>query len=312
MKTIHIFKVIVLFLFFGFFGERQLVLAQDSQSKLDTEILCKKIEDLTGTKGKFDEKEDVFKVSSPRTDVPVSVDGLRLEPFMGLTSWAGFAKDPKKGMMLMGDLVLFQDEVNPVMSVALDNGLEVTALHNHFFYDDPKVFFMHISGRGDVEELAYAVRKALDKVKEIRAKSSSPTRNFGGSPVFGKNSITSQLIENILGVKGEAKDGMFKVVIGRKTKMPCECEVGKNMGINTWAAFAGSDQQAIVDGDFAMLESEVQGVLKALREGGINIVAIHNHMTGESPRIIFLHYWGVGSTQELSQVLKNALETQKL
>ena len=119
-----------------------------------------RIEELTGSKGKYDEKEGVFKVSFPRTDVPVTIDGLHLHPFMGLTSWAGFAEDPKEGMMVMGDLVLFQDEVNPVMSVALDNGLEVTALHNHFFYDDPKALFMHIEGRGDPEKLASAVRKA--------------------------------------------------------------------------------------------------------------------------------------------------------
>ncbi len=270
-----------------------------------------RIEELTGAKGKYDEKEGVFKVSFPRTDVQVSVDGMKLDPFMGLTSWAGFAKDPKEGMMVMGDLVLFQDEVNPVMSVALDNGLEVTALHNHFFYDEPKVFFMHIAGRGDIEELAPAVRKALDKVKETRAKSSYPAHDFGGMPMFGKSSITPQPIENILGVKGEAKDGMFKVVIGRKTKMPCGCEVGKTMGVNTWAAFAGSDDKAIVDGDIAMFEQELRGVLRALRSSGINIVAIHNHMTTENPRVVFLHYWGVGSTIDLTKGLKAALDVQQ-
>lgn len=270
-----------------------------------------RIEELTGAKGKYDEKEGVFKVSFPRTDVAVSVDGLRLDPFMGLTSWAGFAKDPKEGMMVMGDLILFQDEVNPVMNVALYNGLEVTALHNHFFYDEPKVFFMHLAGRGDVEELAPAVRKALDKVKEIRAKSSSPAHDFGGAPMFGKNSITPKPIEDALGVKGEAKDGMFKVVLGRKTKMPCGCEVGKNMGVNTWAAFAGSDARAVVDGDIAMLEPELRGVLRALQSSGINIVAIHNHMTTENPRMIFLHYWGVGSTTDLAKGLKAALDVQQ-
>ncbi len=284
------------------------VSAQEIQTDKNT---YEKIESLTGAKGKWDEKENVFKVSFPRTDVPVSVDGMQLDPFMGLTSWAGFAKDPKESMMVMGDLVLFQDEVNPVMSVALESGLEVTALHNHFFFDDPKVFFMHIAGRGDVERLASAVRKALDKVKEIRTKSSSPVHDFGGLKIVGKNSITSSSIENILGIKGEAKEGMFKVVIGRKTKMSCGCEVGKNMGVNTWAVFAGSDEQAIVDGDFAVLESELQNVLKILRRAGINIVAIHHHMVGETPRIIFLHYWGRGSTKELAQALRKALDTQK-
>ncbi len=270
-----------------------------------------RIEEITGAKGKYDEKEGVFKVSFPRTDVQVTVDGMKLDPFMGLTSWAGFMKDPKEGMMVMGDLVLFQDEVNPVMSIALDNGLEVTALHNHFFYDEPKLFFMHISGRGNVEELAPAIRKALDKVKEIRSKCSYPARDFGGMPMSGKSSITPQTIESILGVKGEAKNGMFKVVIGRKTRMPCECEVGKNMGVNTWAAFAGTDANAIVDGDIAMFESELRSVLRALRSSGINIVAIHNHMTTENPKMIFLHYWGIGSTTDLAKGLKESLNVQQ-
>lgn len=271
-----------------------------------------RIEELTGTKGKYDEKEDVFKVSFPRTDVPITVDGLHMHPFMGLTSWAGFAKDPKEGMMVMGDLVLFQDEVNPVMSIALDNGLEVTALHNHFFYDDPKVFFMHIAGRGDAEVLASTVRKALDKVKEIRTTTPNPAHDFGNSPQFEKSSITPEPIESAWGLKGEAKEGMFKIVVGRKTKMPCKCEVGKSMGVNTWAVFAGSDEKAFVDGDIAMLESEVQPTLKSLRSSGINVVAIHHHMIGETPRIIFLHYWGIGSTVELAQSLKAALSIQDI
>ncbi len=269
-----------------------------------------KIEELTGLKGKYDEKEAVFKVSFPRTDVPISVDGRQMDPFMGLTSWAGFQSDPKGGLMVMGDLVLFQDEVNPVLSVLLDNGLEVTALHNHFFYDDPKVFFMHIGGKGEIEKLASAVRKALDKVKEIRSKTPQPAHGFGGAEITEKNSITPQTIEDILGAKGEAKAGMFKAVLARKTKMPCGCEVGKNMGVNTWAAFAGSDDKAFVDGDFAMLASEVQSVLKVLRSNNINIVAIHSHMNEETPRIIFLHYWGMGSTTNLAKSLKAALDTQ--
>jgi hypothetical protein len=228
---------------------------------------------------------------------------------MGLTSWAGFMQDPKEGLMVMGDLVLFQDEVNPVMSAALESGLEVTALHNHFFYDEPKVYFMHIGGNGAVETLAPAIQKALAKVKEIRAQSPVPPRSSGN--VYSKeNSITPETIESILGVEGEVKEGMLKIVFGRKTKMPCNCEIGKTMGNNTWAAFAGTDENAIVDGDFAALESELQGVLKALRKAGINIVAIHNHMTTETPRIIFLHYWGAGPAVNLAKGLKSALNTQ--
>jgi hypothetical protein len=196
------------------------------------------------------------------------------------------------------------------MSVALDNGLAVTALHNHFFYDEPKVYFMHISGAGDGGKLATAVRKVWDKIKDIRAANSKPAATFGSIALPPTNSISGGTIESVLGVKGQANNGMFKVVIGRTTKMPCGCEMGKDMGVNTWAAFAGADDNAVVDGDFAVLEGELQPVLKSLRHDGINIVAIHSHMTQENPRILFLHYWGRGKTDDLAKSLKAALATQ--
>src|SRR4051812_30332768 len=150
------------------------------------------IEAATGLKGTLNETEGVFKVSAPRTDVKVSVDGWQMPPFMGLTSWAGFQKDPKGGMMVMGDLVLFQDEVNPVMSVALENGLDVTALHNHFFYDEPKVYFMHISSEGDPEKIAQTIRMILDKIKEIRNTEPEPAKTFGPSHLSEKSLITAK------------------------------------------------------------------------------------------------------------------------
>src|SRR5262249_31301028 len=194
--------------------------------------------------------------------------------------------------MVMGDLTLMQDEVNPVMSAALDHGLQVTALHNHFFFDEPKVYFMHIGGEGDTETLTKGVRAALDTIKRIRANHPQPSKSFGGSPPPAKSSITPEPLERILGAKGETKDGMSKAVFGRSVKMPCGCEAGKEMGVNTWAAFAGSDDNAIVDGDFVVLADELQGALKSLRKSGINIVAIHHHMITDEPRTIFFHYWG--------------------
>lgn len=272
-----------------------------------------KIETITGLKGTYNESEGAFKVSSPRTDIKVSVDQWMMSPFMGLTSWAAFASDldSKKGGMVMGDIVLFQDEVNPVMSVALDKGLDVTALHNHFFYDDPHVYFMHIGGTGQIDVLAEGFRAILDKIKEIRAASPQLAQGFGGPALPVTSSITGKPIEDTLGTKGQAKDGMFKVVIGRTTKMPCGCIVGKDMGVNTWAAFAGSDDNAVVDGDFAIKETELQDVLKSLRKSGINIVAIHSHMTEETPRILFLHFWGKGKAADLAGALKRALSLQK-
>jgi len=284
------------------------VRAADDTSKLDTA----KIEQLTGAKGQMNAEEGVFKVSFPRSDVKVTVDGTPMPPFMGLTSWAAFKPGMKDGaVMVMGDMVLMQDEVNPVMSAALDSGLSVTALHNHFFFDEPKVYFMHIGGEGDTAKLAEAVRKVQDTVKSIRSTANQLGKSFGGKPMPEKSNVTAAPLAAVLGAKATEKDGMVKFTLGRTTKMPCGCEVGKEMGVNTWAAFYGSDDHAFVDGDFATLDGELQPVLKALRKNNINIVAIHNHMEGETPRVIFLHYWGVGPTAELAKGLKAALDVQK-
>lgn len=266
-----------------------------------------RIEELTGLKGVYSKEENVFKVSKPRKEVSVEVDHWSLPPFMGLTSWAAFTPAHDGHVMMMGDTVLFEDEVNPVMSTALDAGLEVTALHNHFFYDQPRVYFMHIGGMGGLDQLASGVKKIYDKIDEIRSAQPKPISSFPGN-IAKVSNITPAPLEAILG-KGQAKDGMFKVTIGRLGTMH-GVKVGKEMGINTWAAFAGTDAEAVVDGDFAMAESELQPVLKSMHASGINIVAIHQHMTGEQPRYLFLHYWGKGKAQDLAQAVKKALDVQ--
>jgi hypothetical protein len=264
-----------------------------------------KIEQLTGGKGELNTQEGVFKVSVPRSDLAVTVAGVKMTPPLGLTSWAAFQPMGSQ-TMVMGDLVLLEDQVNPVMSVALTNGIEITALHNHFFWDSPKVMFMHIGGMGSTEALAGAVGKVFATIKETSGgKGSVPHAELEPA----KTSLDPKVIEEILGVKGQMANGVYKVTIGRTTKMH-DHEVGNTMGVNTWAAFVGSDDTAAVDGDFAMLESELQPVLKALRGAGINIVAIHHHMAMESPRVLFLHYWGVGPTRALATGLKAALATQ--
>src|SRR5438128_518369 len=267
-----------------------------------------KIDNLTGLKGKLNEKEGVYKVTFPRDDVKIAVDGWTMPPFMGLGTWAAFT-ETKNGAMVMGDTVLFEDEVNAAMSAALDNGLSVTALHNHFFFDQPKVFFMHIEGEGNVDQLARAVRKMYDTTKAIRGPNAKPAESFAaiGQPALPeKNSITAGPLNEIFGIQGGAKDGMVKFTIGRPAKMH-GVNIDKEMGVNTWAAFAGSDDNAVVDGDYAVIEDELQPALKALRVGGINIVAIHSHMTHENPRVLFLHYWGRGSAKKLAQAVKGAL-----
>jgi len=272
-----------------------------SSAALDTA----KIDQITGLKGKFNEKEGVYKVTFARDDVKVVVDGWAMPPFMGLGTWAAFT-ETKTGAMVMGDTVLFEDEVNAAMSAALDNGLSVTALHNHFFFDQPKVFFMHIEGEGTVEKLASAVRKVYDTTKAIRGPDPKPAESFSvvGEPSLPeKNSIAAAPLNEIFGTQSESKDGMVKFTIGRPAKMH-GVNIDKDMGVNTWAAFAGTDDNAIVDGDFAVTEDELQPVLRSLLKDKINIVAIHQHMTHEEPRIMFFHYWGRGRAKDLANAVK--------
>ena len=262
------------------------------------------------TGAKPETTDNAVKVSFPRDDLAVVIEGWKMPPFMGLTSWAGFVPGEKAGVeaMVMGDFVLFEDEVNPALSAALDNGLEVTALHNHFFFDKPHVYFMHIGGEGGAEQLGKGVKAVMDAQRGVRKKTPQPAASFGSPLPVGPSKVDGAKLDALLGVKGLAKDGMYKATMGRKTKAACGCTVGKAMGVNTWAAFAGSDDNAVVDGDFAVAESELQSVLKALRGGGINIVAIHSHMTQESPRILFLHYWGRGKVLDLARAVKKAVD----
>jgi Domain of Unknown Function (DUF1259) len=252
----------------------------------------------------MNEKEGAYKVTFPRNDVKVVVDGWTMPPFMGLGTWAAFTPT-KDGAMMMGDTVLFEDEVNAAMSAALDNGLNVTALHNHFFFDHPKVYFMHIEREGPADKLAAAVRKVYDAAKQIRAASPNPKDSFGAAALPEKSSIAAAPLNEIFGVQGESKDGMVKFTFGRPATMH-GTNIGKDMGVNTWAAFAGSDDNAVVDGDFAVTEDELQSVLKALLKDKINIVAIHSHMTHEEPRIMFFHYWGRGPAKDLANAIKGA------
>ena len=264
-----------------------------------------RIEQITGLKGVWNAAEGVFKVSQPRSDVAVNVDEWKMPPFMGLTSWAAFLAGKKADAMVMGDLVLFEDEVNPVMSAAFDRGLEVTALHNHFFHADPQVYFMHIGGEGTVEKLAGGVKAALDKVKEIRTGNATPAKSFGGG-IRMTSDITAGPLAAAFIAKPQQKTGMVKFVFGRVARMECGCQVGAEMGLNTWASFGGIDDDAVVDGDFACQENELQPVLKSLRGAGINIVAIHHHMIHETPRYVFLHYWGRGKALDLAKAIQRA------
>jgi hypothetical protein len=283
-----------------------LILAALTRASIAVDLNTARIDELTGLKGKLNEKEGVYKITFPRSDVKVVVDGWTMPPFMGLGTWAAFTKGAHSEAMVMGDTVLFEDEVNAAMSVALDNGLSVTALHNHFFFDQPKVYFMHIDGEGTVDKLAGAVRKVYDKIREVRASNVQPKDSSGMKSLPEKSSITGAPLSQIFGAQGESKDGMVKFTFGRPAMMH-GVKIDNTMGVNTWAAFAGSDDNAVVDGDFAVTEDELQPVLKSLLKDKINIVAIHQHMMHEEPRIMFFHYWGRGRAKDLANAVKGGL-----
>lgn len=251
--------------------------------------------------------DGVVRISWSRTDVPVRVDDMRLPAAAGLTSWAAFAPMGKQAMM-MGDTVVFEDEVDAAMDAAFASGLSVTGLHNHFFFDEPKVYFMHIGGEGPAMELAGKVRNVWDAIRAVRAERAQPASGFGGStPQPGE--IDAAAIAKIVGHPAPKAGGVAKVTIGREGRMHGHT-IGASMGLTTWAAFSGSDQLAAIDGDFIMTADEVQPVLRALREKGLHVVALHNHMMGEAPAFYFTHFWGKGRAAELASAFRAALDAQ--
>lgn len=251
--------------------------------------------------------DGVVRLAWARTDVPVTVDGMPLKPFAGLGSWAAFTPTPH-GAMVMGDTVVFEDEVDAAMDAAFAHDMEVTALHNHFFHEEPRVFFMHIGGTGEPEKLAVGVKAVWDAIKKVRAESPKVATHFAGQiPKEGK--LDQAGIEAAIGHKAEAQAGVVKVTIAREGMMH-GIKVGGSMGLTTWAAFSGSDELAAIDGDFIMTAAEIQPVLWALRKSGIHVVALHNHMVGEQPAFFFTHFWGKGKAADLAGSIRAALDAQ--
>jgi Domain of Unknown Function (DUF1259) len=252
--------------------------------------------------------DGVVRIGWSRADVPVTVDGMKFPPAAGLGSWAAFAPMPGGRAMVMGDTVVFQDEVDAAMDAAFAHGLSVTALHNHFFYDEPKVFFMHIEGNGSPNELAADVKAVWDAIKAVRAARPQPADGFGGAtPEPGK--LDAEALGKIVGHPASMSDGVAKISVEAKGRTQGE-PIGASMGLITWAAFSGSDSHAAMDGDFIMTGSEVQPVLHALREAGIHIVALHNHMIGTQPDFYFTHFWGKGKAADLARGFRAALDAQ--
>jgi azurin len=273
-------------------------------NRLDAEAIGQ----AAGTKAMMTEDGTVG-IGWVRDDVKVTVDNMPLKPFAGLVSVAGFHRG-QRGAMVMGDMVVFQDEVTPAMDAAFKNGLEVTALHNHFAFDKPKVYFMHIGGSGDPEKLAAGVKAVWDAIKEVRKKNPQPAESFPGKIPAANGTLNTEQIEHILDHRGRTRGGVVQISIGREGQMH-GVKIGESMGLSTVVAFSGGDDYAVVYGDFLMTGMEVQPVLKTLLEHGIHIVALHNHMIGEEPAFYFAHYWGTGPAEGLAQGVKAALDAQQ-
>jgi hypothetical protein len=263
-----------------------------------------------GKQGDF--KDQVLKVNIPRNDVTVTVAGVKTPTPFGFGGWVAMTKGTGDMQVLMGDLVLLQEEVNPVMTALLDRGLDVTALHNHFFFDEPRMFYMHVHGHGTAADLAAKLKPAIDMIGHVPGARgvSGTTGAAPGAAAPAAPQIDAAKIARIAGHQGEQNGAVYKITIGRDDLKVTEmgASINARMGLNTWAAFTGTDANAAIAGDVAMLESEVTPVLKALRKNGLDVVAIHHHMTSDRPMIIFLHYWGTGPAEKLAASFKAALD----
>src|SRR5215469_17152117 len=259
---------------------------------------------IVGKQGDY--KSNVLKVNIPRNDLHMKIADYSVPTPFGFGGWFAMTKADGGDDVVMGDLVLTQEEVNPVMSALLDHGLEVTALHNHFFWDEPRVFFMHIHGHGKALDLANDLKPAIDLIGQSKPAGGGQTPST--APKQG--TLDAEKIANIVGHAGEQNGPVYKITLGRDdlTVKEMGATINARMGLNTWAAFYGSNDDAAVAGDIAMLETEVQPVLKALRSHGLDVVAIHQHMINSRPLIIFLHYWGRGSADKLATGFKSALD----
>jgi hypothetical protein len=266
------------------------------------------VETALGKKGKYVEAEHLYTVPLPRNDIKVSIKGESVPISFGFGGWVSVKKTMDgKSAVLMSDTVLLAEEVNPLISAAQANGLEISAIHNHFFYEEPRIIYMHLHGLGDVATLAKSYAAAIKDNKLFPA-----NQPPAGSPPArtAKEIFDLAALDKIVGTTGTVNGATYKYTFGRsdQTVTAMGAEITTNIGLNSWAAFAGTPNAAHVAGDIAMLESEVNAVIRALRSNNLEVVAVHHHMLGDSPKIIFLHYYGKGEATLLATGFRAALD----
>ena len=248
--------------------------------------------------------DQVFRINIPRSDLKVTVAGVATPTPFGFGGWLAMTAGTG-GDVMMGDLVLLQDEVAPVMSALLDNGLEVTALHNHFYWEEPRLAYMHVHGHGDPMDLARRVKPALDLIGKAGPAAASPPPAAAAPPALDGAKLAA-----IVGTPGVQTGAVYKITLARPDLKITEmgAPINSRMGLNTWASFVGTNDKAAIAGDIAMKAAEITPVLKALRAQGLSVVAIHQHMTTTDPTIFFLHYWGTGPAADLATGFKAAVD----
>jgi hypothetical protein len=246
---------------------------------------------------------EVHRYGIPRSDLQVTLDGVTIKPALALGGWVAF-EPAKDGGMLMGDIVLTENEVSPVMSKLLASGIEVSALHNHLMRSTPVTFYMHIRGHGDPEKLATVVRQALGQTKTPFEQPST------ASPQAAKVDVDTEQLDQTLGAKGKANGGVYQFSIPRKETvtengMPVPAAMGTGTAINFQPTGNG---KAAIAGDFVVTAEELNPMISALRENGIEVVAIHSHMLDEKPRLFFVHFWANDDAAKLAKGLRAALD----
>ena len=259
----------------------------------------------SGFPGTFNPAAGVFRISVPRGDLGVSVNGIKITPGLGLTASAAFT-GTRQRTLVVGEVPLLEDEVNGFLNRVIDSGIQVTALHNALLWDQPRVLSLHFEGMGNEESLASAVGALFAKITGNQLEHERPRALRVDA---SQGALNPQIIHQFLW-KGEFIDGAYRISTGRGTQL-AGLPVGKSMGVDSWASFAGNDENAIVNGDIALLEIEMSKVLKALINAHLSIVSIHTHLTQEVPRVMFVHFWGAGRLEDLVKGVKSALKTEK-